>query len=85
MHVCVCLCESEREREGELLNVSVLAWLYSCIYATAICISLYVGKRENTHSLTKKYVYACQCVKSYCHFFCFYHFVGQKFNINVTC
>lgn len=29
------------------LNVNVLAWLYSCIYTTAICIPAYVeGKKE---------------------------------------
>lgn len=39
---CLCMCTHESER-SELLNVSVLAWLYSCIYATSICISAYVG------------------------------------------
>ena len=38
--------EREKVRESEPLNVSVLAWLYSCIYATAICISVYVGKKK---------------------------------------
>ena len=37
-------------RESEPLNVSVLAWLYSCIYATAICISVYVGKKKHSQS-----------------------------------
>lgn len=59
---CVGERESEKEREGDLLNVSVLAWLYSCIYATAICISVYVEKKQKktTHSLTKN---ICLCMQ----------------------
>ena len=59
--VCERVSEREREREREPLNVSVLAWLYSCIYATAICIFVYVKTREqNAHSLTKN---ICLCMK----------------------
>lgn len=62
--VCMCVHEREKERESEPLNVSVLAWLYSCIYATAICIYVYVKKtKKNTHSLTKN---ICLCMQMHC-------------------
>lgn len=38
------MCVHKRKRKkSKPLNASVLAWLYSCIYATSICIIAYVG------------------------------------------
>lgn len=68
---CLCMCTHESER-SELLNVSVLAWLYSCIYATSICISAYVGGGEK-HSLTKN---ICLCMQMQCILLSSLHFVG---------
>lgn len=85
VYVCVCM-----ERKSKPLNVSVLAWLCSCIYATAICISVYLKKTLTVWP--KIFVYACKCIVFYCiHFIsnvcdkCDIHMLHLLFCYNWTC